>query len=358
MLGISVYFQDLDLVYLEEAAKYGATMVFTSLHIPEEDYSTLDEKLPIFLAKCQELGLSLVPDVSPVTFEKLGVAPNEYAKLKEMGFQFLRLDYGFDDYEVIKVLSKDFHLMLNASVVDEVYIQGALAAQVPFEKITLMHNFYPHQGTGLGFAYFMQKNEVFHRFGLRIQAFVCGDELKRFPLYEGLPTLEKHRTMHPYVAAVELQKVCGVDDIIIGDSKAKIETLRMIQTYMNDHTMIIKAHFEPGYEQFYEGTYPCRKDLSDRVVRIITPRISDVAVYHNTIRPRGAITMDNRLFGRYGGEVQLLKEDFGMDARVNVIGYLHPEFIDLLDYIDADTTIKFERMETSDQKKGGLVWRM
>lgn len=344
MLGISVYFQDLDLSYLEEAAKCGAKYVFTSLHIPEEDYSTLPEKLPLFLDACKQYGLSVVPDVSPVTFEKLGIQANDYGKLKEMGFQALRLDYGFDDYEVIKTLLQDFHLMLNASVVDEAYITGALAAGVNFSKITLTHNFYPHQETGLGFAYFMQKNEVFRKYGLRIQAFVCGDELKRFPLYEGLPTVEKHRNMHPYVAAVELMNVCGVEDVIIGDSKAKIETLRMIQRYMEDHTMIIKAHFEPGYEYFYEGSYASRKDLSEHVIRITTPRIADVPIYHNTLRPRGAITMDNRLFGRYGGEVQLLKKDFDVDARVNVIGYIHPEFIDLLDYVDRDTKIVFEKM--------------
>ena len=37
MLGISVYFQDLNLKYLEEAKKCGAKYVFTSLHIPEEN---------------------------------------------------------------------------------------------------------------------------------------------------------------------------------------------------------------------------------------------------------------------------------------------------------------------------------
>lgn len=344
MLGISVYFQDLDLDYLKQAASLGAKYVFTSLHIPEEDYSTLPEKMPLFLDACNRFGLSIVPDVSPVTFEKLGIEKNDYAKLKEMGFTALRLDYGFDDYEVIKTLLQDFDLMLNASVVDEVYLQGAKAAGIDLNRIVLTHNFYPHNQTGLGFDYFMKKNEAFHAYDMRIQAFVCGDSLKRFPLYEGLPTVEKHRTMHPYVAAVELMSVCGVDDIMIGDSKAKIETLEYIKAYMDDKTMIIKAHFEPGYESFYEGVYASRKDLSEHVVRITTPRVANVEVYHNTIRPRGSITMDNHLFGRYGGEVQLLKKDFDIDARVNVIGYIHPEFIDLLDYVDRDTKIKFVKM--------------
>jgi hypothetical protein len=63
-------------------------------------------------------------------------------------------------------------------------------------------------------------------------AFVPGDALKRFPLYQGLPTLEKHRGMNPYVAAVELMTSYRVTDIAIGDSKAQLSTLQMIYDYM------------------------------------------------------------------------------------------------------------------------------
>ena len=48
MLGISVYFQDYDENYLKKAAQAGAKYIFTSLQIPEEDYSDLDQKLPRF----------------------------------------------------------------------------------------------------------------------------------------------------------------------------------------------------------------------------------------------------------------------------------------------------------------------
>ena len=187
MLGISVYFQDLNLKYLEEAKKCGAKYVFTSLHIPEEDYSDLDQKLPLFLEKCHSLGLQVVPDVSPVTFEKLNIPHQDYKQLKRMGFKALRLDYGFDDYEVIKELQKDFYLMLNASVVNDQYLKGAQEAGVDFDKLALTHNFYPHSETGLSLEYFQKKNKTFQKYHLTVQAFVCGDVLKRFPLYEGLP---------------------------------------------------------------------------------------------------------------------------------------------------------------------------
>ena len=78
MLGISVYFQDLDYEYLKVCKEKGVKYIFTSLHIPEEDYSKLDCILPQFLSKCHEYGLVVCPDVSPVTFEKLGVAYGDF----------------------------------------------------------------------------------------------------------------------------------------------------------------------------------------------------------------------------------------------------------------------------------------
>lgn len=344
MLGISIYFQDLDLDYLKAAQECGAKYVFTSLHIPEEDYSTLDEKLPKLLAACDEYGIALVPDISPITFEKLKVEKNNYSMLKRMGFKALRLDYGFDDFQVIKKLQNDFYLMLNASVINKKYLQEAKKAGIDFERMALTHNFYPHSNTGLGLSYFKKKNADFLMFNCTIQAFVCGDDLKRFPLYEGLPTVEKHRTMHPYVAAVELMNDCGISDIFIGDSKAKISTLKAISDYMNHKIMRIKCQFEKGYEHFYDTEIKVRRDVAESVVRLLQPRVPGIPVFHNTIRPRGSIVMENQLAGRYSGEITIVKKDLPFEARSNVIGYLHPEYIDLVDFIDGDTTIIFERM--------------
>ena len=50
-------------------------------------------------------------------------------------------------------------------------------------------------------------------------AFIPGDGEKRGPLYEGLPTLEKHRNMRPLEAYLELVQECDVDKVLIGDSK-------------------------------------------------------------------------------------------------------------------------------------------
>ncbi|CAM3639211.1 MupG family TIM beta-alpha barrel fold protein [Erysipelothrix urinaevulpis] len=345
MLGISSYFKDLDYKYLEDAAKIGAKYIFTSLHIPEEDLSKLDEMLPKFQQACLDLGLQLVPDISPATFEKLGVEENDYQALKEKGFKVLRLDYGFDDYDVIKALLQDFDLVLNASVVDEEYIVDAKANGVDFTNISVMHNFYPKTETGLSLDYFNKRNASFIKHGIHIMAFVPGDRLKRFPLYEGLPTVEKHRQVNPYVAAVELIHACGIHDVLIGDSLAHNKTLEYIQAYMEDNTLHIPVHFNKDYVKMYEEVYNVRRDLSENVIRMATPRIPEIAITDNNARPKGSITIENALSGRYSGEIQITKKDFPMDARTNVIGFIHPDFVSLVDYIDRNTKIQFVRID-------------
>lgn len=344
MLGISIYFQDLDLDYLEKAKTCGVNYVFTSLQIPEEDYSNLNQKLPIFLDRCQKLGLQIVPDVSPVTFEKLNIQPNDYQTLKKMGFKALRLDYGFDDYEIIKKLQKDFYLMLNASVIDENYLKRAIDQGVDLSKIAVTHNYYPHCDTGLSLKDFQEKNKIFHKYGLTIQAFVCGDVLKRFPLYEGLPTVEKHRTVNPYVAAIELLQLCHVDDIFIGDSQAEITTLQYIYDFMKNHIITIPCHLEKGYEYLYNQVIQVRKDQSESLIRLLLPRKLQIPVQKSTLRKRGYIVMENKLAGRYSGEVSLMKQELPFVSRTNTIGFIHPEYIDVLNYIDAKTKIYFVRL--------------
>ncbi len=344
MLGISSYFKDLDYDYLERASEIGAKYLFTSLHIPEEDLSQLDQELPRFLENCRKFGLELVPDISPATFEKLGVEANDYVALKDLGFTALRLDYGFDDFDVVKDLLTNFELMLNASVVNEQYIIDAKAAGVDFTNISVLHNFYPKTETGLSFKYFDMMNRAFVKHGIKIMAFVPGDSLKRFPLYEGLPTVEQHRQKNPYVSTVELIHDYGITDVLIGDSIARFETLQYMQDYMSDRTMNIPVVLTEQGKEILNESYPVRKDLSENVVRLLRERTPGIPVLDNNVRLRGSITIENTLSGRYSGEIQICKKDFPMDARTNVLGFIHPDFVELVDYIDRDTKIKFVRV--------------
>lgn len=340
MLGISAYFQDLDYTYLERASEIGAKYLFTSLHIPEEDYSDVDEKMPKLIEKCLEFGISLIPDISPRTFEKLKVKNSDFNALKKLGFDTLRLDYGIEDFSLLKELLQDFKLILNASTINEKYIVDAKTAGIDFNNISLMHNFYPKIDTGISPDFFKSLNDVFLKYDIHIMAFIPGDDLKRFPLYEGLPTLEVHRHKNPMVSAIELIKVYGINDVLIGDSRAKLSTLESIQEYMSSHTLRIPAYFEPEFYNLYR-TFNLRVDLADKVVRLAVQRSQGIDVFYNNQRKRGSITIENRLAGRYCGEMQITKIDMQMSRTANVVGFIHPDYVELLDYLDRDTKIEF-----------------
>src|SRR5699024_10887475 len=135
MLGISAYLQDLDVEYLKKAAEIGVRFVFTSLHIPEENLDDSKEKLDLLLKTCQENDLLLLPDISPVTYKDLGIKNRDMTGLKKSGIISLRLDFGFDDYQELVVLQKDFQLFLNASIVDETFLKESVTAGVDLSKV-------------------------------------------------------------------------------------------------------------------------------------------------------------------------------------------------------------------------------
>ena len=156
-----------------------------------------------------------------------------------------------------------------------------------------------------------------------------------------MPTVEQHRQKNPYVSTVELVYKYGVKDILIGDSKAHYHTLQYMQAYMENREMHIPVVLTDEGKKTLESSYNVRRDLSETVVRLLKERVPNIEIKNNNARLRGSITIENKLSGRYSGEIQITKKDFPMDARTNVLGFIHPDYVELVDYIDRDTQIKF-----------------
>ena len=340
MFGISVYFQDLDLDYIRLAHSYGADAIFTSIHIPEEDFGGFDEKLHALIHLSTELKMHLVADISPYTFEKLGLEMNDYKGLRNYGFDSVRLDFGFEDFTIIKKLSDTFNLFLNASIIDEHFMTQCEVYKVNLDNTVLSHNFYPKVDSGLSVQTFIERNEQLKQYNLPVHAFVPGDLLKRFPLYEGLPTLEVHRNVDPYLATVDLDRNYGVG-MYIGDSLAHEETLRRIARYLSEGIVTIPCHLHEDYHHLYDTVLRTREDISDDTIRVRDTRVMGVKQSNSKERLRGMITVDNELLGRYSGELSLIKHDLPMDARINVIGFVPDAYHKLLDYLEGRDKIQF-----------------
>lgn len=345
LFGISVYLQDMTEDYLKTASENGAKYVFTSLHIPEEDLSQAAVKIRELLGYCKKFGMHLVPDVSPITFEKLGIDSGDFTALKELGVKALRLDYGFDDLNTVKELQQDFEIMLNASVVSEDYINKCQAHGIAIEEIIGVHNFYPKTDTGLSLDSVIQTNRVFAKYNIPVITFVPGDKLKRFPLYEGLPTAEKHRSMHPYTAAVELIQTADTTGIMIGDSMVYDETMEWIHDYLHNNTLTLPVFLQPEYAYLFDEDLRSRKDISEQVVRLMTPRKKGIFPENNGIRHKGDIIIQNDLAGRYAGELQLCKQDLPFSPQGNKIGFLHPDLLELMPYVTGNVNIKLVPMK-------------
>ncbi|MFP5113909.1 MupG family TIM beta-alpha barrel fold protein [Bacillaceae bacterium C204] len=331
MIGISFYLNDpLAEERIELAGKMGVKRAFTSLHIPEES-GDLAGRAKKLLQAAKEAGIEVYADVSARTPAHLGL--ESLFSLKSLGVSGVRLDDFFAN-ETILNLSKEFKLALNASIMFKEDVRALLEGGLEHSQLLAWHNFYPRRETGLAESFFQSQNELFRRYGIPISAYIPGDGEKRGPLFEGLPTLEAHREIDPYQAALELIRV-GVDDVYIGDPEVSEELLSRLMELDCFGRVSLRV------EGFQEGEFQLRPDFSRDVLRLVDTRSSGSVVAENTVaRPIGSITIDNDRYGRYRGEVQITLHDLPADERVNVAGRIVEADLPLLSLLQPGQTVK------------------
>lgn len=326
MIGISFYLNDpLAEQRIVEASQKGVKRAFTSLHIPEET-GNLASRAKKLLETAKHHGVNVYADVSLKTPEHLGIQTLE--DLTSLGVAGIRLD-DFFDYDTIITLSKRFHIALNASIILEEDLKRLLASGIGCERLIAWHNFYPRCETGLDDLFFLDQTALFKRFNIPVCAYIPGRGEKRGPIFAGLPTLERHRDMDPFAAAVELYRY-GITDVYIGDLDPGEGLLEQLVKY--DADKILPIRIQSSILQ--EGEYRPRPDFARDVLRLMDTRSTESVAPNNTVeRLLGMITMDNDLYGRYRGEVQIALRDLPADERVNVIGQVIPEDMQLLSLI-------------------------
>lgn len=337
MLGVSVYLnkeiEDDQIIYLEEAKKHGFQSVFTSLHIPEDDASKLRGRFQSLAKLCKRLGLSLVADVTASSLKRIGSSFEQAEELVEWGVSGLRMDDGVAPAEISK-LSHCMKVALNASTVRQEEWEELLRCGIRVSNVEAWHNFYPRPETGLGEAFFHEKNEWLHSLGLTVMAFVPGDGVKRGPLFSGLPTLEKHRHGAPFPAALELTSHHYVKKVFIGDPDLSSRSFRQFAFY-NKGCIPLKASAFTDVTP-YQHVQTNRPDPARDCIRSAESRKlieSSIKPFRTVSRPKGSITVDNERYLRYAGELQITLCDLPADEKVNVIGRVAEEDVALLSHI-------------------------
>lgn len=235
--------------------------------------------------------------------------------------------------------------MINASTISPDYLDKAKVSGIDINKFILSHNFYPKQGSGLSEDNFIRINNSYERFNLPIQAFVAGDKLRRFPTYEGLPTIEIHREYNPYVATVEMIRKYKVNDVMIGDSLASKQSLDYIHKFLKEDVISIKAHLNENYKYLYNKKIKIRNDLGAWALRLVVDRNPNIEPNNNYDHTFGTITIDNKLYGRYSGEISIITKPVVNDAKINNIGFVQPNYLQLLNVIKGGDIIIFEKLD-------------
>ncbi len=327
--GISVYAGlgyelDENLALIELAASLGMKRIFTSTQIPEavEDPEKFLDDFAVILTSAIRSGFEVIIDVNPENID---------------GFDWegltLRLDDGFSFSQIVE-LSHSRKIQLNASTVTNEFLTILLNLGANFPNITALHNFYPHPYTGLDTYFFENQNKILHDFGISVGAFVPSLEgRRRPPLGEGLPTLEDCRNFSTDLSARFLVAL-GIDFIIIGDGMPTVEECRSVAEIVDDE-VIIHANLltsDPTSIKILGNKFTRRPDISKSVIRAAEGRqilksIGGTISPDNcaTERNFGDITIDNKNFGRYVGEIQIIEDVLPADLRVNIVARIVEE---------------------------------
>ena len=342
--GISIYpgldnsFEE-NLQLIEQAAREGITRLFTSFHIPETNVSKFKAEIGALLQFARDRQMEIISDVSPATLDLLGMDRLRLSSLQLLGIRTLRLDYGYSIEEIARLSRNTQHIriQLNASTVTARILNELLQQKANWENIDALHNFYPREGTGISEETIVRKTAMLHKAGISVGAFVPSQGRRRAPLHAGLPTLEMHRDLNLSLAARHLASI-GIDSIFIGDSLPLPEELKTL-SQIQENQITLRAKLlskDPQQIALLQHTFTSRIDEARDAVRTQESRslLQGIILPENTkVRPYGAVTIDNKDYLRYMGELQIIKRPQPADPRINIAAQILSEEAFLINYI-------------------------
>ncbi|WP_278044681.1 MupG family TIM beta-alpha barrel fold protein [Senegalia massiliensis] len=346
ILGISIFSGmenslEENLRYLREASKLGIRKVFTSLHIPEASKECEIETLKI-LEEINNLDMQIIADISKKYYDEIDL--NKY------NIYSLRLDFGFSNKEIAELtINKSYNITLNASTLTKKDIDEIITYGGDISRITACHNYYPKEHTAISEELFKERTELFKEYNIKIMAFIPSQYKKRGPIYEGLPTLEKHRYIDPLISAQHLF-LLGADTVIVGDTEASVDELyKLNMIEYNIVTIPIQLMNNISREEIYllKQNHTNRTDPGECNIRSQESRIykQETIKRKNTIhRQKYYVTIDNEDYLRYEGDLIISKQDLPQDKRVNVVADARESKL-LIDNIKPGQRFKFLIME-------------
>jgi len=302
-----------NLAYLDLLKAKKIELVFISGHIPEMR-AGFKEELKTIVDHANELGLKVILDVSRPMMENFEI-PKIYS---------LRLDFGFSLDEVYKMsMENSFNLELNASTVTENDLNYLEMLGMDMNRLRVSHNFYPKPYTGLAQADVETKNVMFKKHGLTVMVYIPSQNQKRGPIHQGLPTVEEHRNL-PLPAILSEMRCLLTDEVVFGDSFASAEELTQAVDFNFDLIQLpikLKTQITDLEKQQLCLLHRNRQDGSPYFKRSSTRlKAGEIEPNNAILRMPKDVTIDNKMFARYQGEVSIVTMTMPEDERVNVVG--------------------------------------
>lgn len=311
--------------------------VFLSLHISEEFDASFCARAEEACHALADMGYRIIADVSAKTVARFGCS--DLTELAEkLQLWALRIDYGFSRQEIAAMAEK-MPIVLNASTTTP---EDAAFIAKHGRLVMAMHNFYPRPETGLDEDHLLETTRQLQEAGLKVLAFIPGDTQKRGPVYEGLPTLEAHRHILPSAAFADLALNYGIGEIFVGDPGLSQAETQRIARFCREGILSIPCEIHESWAYLYDKVFTCRMDSPRKLVRFQESRVYScqgqiTEAYNCTERKVGALTIDNLHYGRYSGEIMLVRSVLPADERVNVIGHVPDNALLLLNLIRRGT---------------------
>lgn len=327
-----------DAVVAQASAQPGERLVFTSLHIPES------EGLHQYGAYLQSLhrnqGLVFCGDVSPGTLAKLGIGIDEVGLLREWGIVCLRIDYGFDADEIRRIAATgDFAIAVNASTADA-HLVDSLAGL----RVVGWHNYYPRPETGLTVDFYRAQNSLFAERGMDVYGFLPGEVTFRGPLFAGLPMLEDHRHRNAWRNFLELRRVSPQVRLVCAEGVLADDHLSWIgHVEATGEVTVPVADLDPSVEFLRNRSWHLRVEGTEASLRVEGTRSArtPARLLNADLRARGSVQMDLDGYGRYCGEIHLMRTDRPLTPLQARVGQIAGAYLGMIDELQPGMSVRF-----------------
>ena len=362
-LGFSLYPEGHDFeeikAYIDRFRPYQCQRVFLSLlQISPDDIDTLMSYRQI-AQYCQSLGLEVFADLNPGFIQALGWEANLMEEAHRFGLRGIRLDESFDDAQIAALTHHPLGIKIELNMSTEpTLLRRLVGLGADLSRITACHNFYPHQFTGLSTSYFLEISRAYREFDVETAAFINAQSATTgpWPVSEGLCTLEEHRSKSLNAQYKWLLATGLIDHIIIANQFVSSTELTSIsQTDALEFDVQLTEEVTEVERAILAENHVYRGDISEYVIRStghrsqyatakISPRRQDKLVH------RGAILIDNQLYTRYCGELQLALRDFQIGEKTNIVGRIVDEDLALLNLLQPWQGFRLNIVTASDRR--------